>query len=152
LSTFSLATLIDVENLKFNATVDFIGTGNNGANRIEGGSGNDSLNGLFGADVLLGGAGDDVLTGGEGNDTFVFDSLPSSSTIGDDVITDFSGGRGRGDVVQIDRDLGFSSIKSALAALAVVGNDKVLNFSDGSSITFVDQATLTFSVDDFVLT
>jgi Ca2+-binding RTX toxin-like protein len=152
LSTFSLATLTDVENLKFNGTGDFVGTGNSATNRIEGGSGDDNLNGHFGADKLVGGAGEDVLTGGEGNDAFVFDVLSSSAAIGDDIIADFTGGRGRGDVVQIDRDLGFTSIKSVLAALTVVGNDKVLNFKDGSSITFADRATLVFSVDDFLLT
>lgn len=53
--------------------------GSTGADRLDGGKGND---------VLYGGEGDDTLIGGLGNDTFVFES-----NFGEDVISDFVGGK-----------------------------------------------------------
>jgi Ca2+-binding RTX toxin-like protein len=65
LSTYSLASLANVENLTYTGSGDFTGTGNTGANRITGGAGNDTLNG---------GAGADTMIGGSGNDTYVVDN------------------------------------------------------------------------------
>ncbi|NNG24693.1 peroxidase family protein [Telluria aromaticivorans] len=49
-----------VDNLVFTGTGNFIGTGNNLANRITGGAGNDVLDGGTGTDTLIGGKGDDT--------------------------------------------------------------------------------------------
>ena len=57
---------------------------------------NDNLNGGAGEDRLIGGAGNDTLTGGADADTFVFDTL-----IGTDLITDYSGVGGDGDVIDL---------------------------------------------------
>jgi len=58
----------NVENLLYNGTLAFAGTGNELANSITGGSGNDTLTGLAGDDILKGGAGNDSLLGGDGAD------------------------------------------------------------------------------------
>ena len=79
--------------------------GNDGFNKLDGGSGNDSLYGGLGDDVLIGGAGDDYLyggtmadklTGGAGRDTFAYGMLPELG----DVITDFRVGA-LGDVLDL---------------------------------------------------
>jgi len=54
------------------------------------------INGSTGDDVIGGWAGDDALTGGDGADTFEFDT---SSSFGDDTITDFEDGT---DLLDID--------------------------------------------------
>ncbi len=65
LSKYTLAA--EVEQLTYDGTAGFAGTGNILANRIEGGSGGDSLAGLGGDDTLAGGAGNDTLDGGAGD-------------------------------------------------------------------------------------
>jgi Ca2+-binding RTX toxin-like protein len=93
LSTYTLDA--NVENLTFNGTGDFTGTGNGLDNLITGGAGNDTLNGGAGADTLNGGAGIDtldggtgidLLQGGAGNDIYVVD------VTGDVVFETASGG------------------------------------------------------------
>ena len=65
----------EIENLRFNGTGGFNGTGNAGVNILTGGAGND---------VLDGGAGADTLIGGLGNDTYIVDTAS-------DVIVDAGG-------------------------------------------------------------
>ena len=65
LTSYSLATLANVENLTFTGVGNFTGTGNAAANIITGGAGDDTLNG---------GAGADTLVGGTGNDTYFVDN------------------------------------------------------------------------------
>ncbi|MBY3331084.1 RTX toxin [Rhizobium laguerreae] len=60
LAAYSIATLINVENLSYTGSANFTGTGNALANRITGGAGHDTLNGGAGADIMIGGAGDDT--------------------------------------------------------------------------------------------
>jgi Ca2+-binding RTX toxin-like protein len=76
----SYALTAHVDNLTFNGSEDFTGTGNTLANTLIGGAGNDALSGLDGNDWLDGGAGSDSMTGGAGNDTYIVDSA------GDDVV------------------------------------------------------------------
>ncbi|HEX8217569.1 MAG TPA: Calx-beta domain-containing protein, partial [Allosphingosinicella sp.] len=59
---------VNVENLTYTGSGDFVGTGNASANTIMGGVGNDTLWGLDGNDSLKGGLGVDTLHGGAGND------------------------------------------------------------------------------------
>lgn len=56
----SLTLRVNVENLTYTGSGDFVGTGNALANVITGGVGNDTLNGEAGGDTLTGGLGDDV--------------------------------------------------------------------------------------------
>jgi Ca2+-binding RTX toxin-like protein len=60
IASYTLAA--NVENLVFNGSGDFIGTGNALDNLITGGLGNDTLNGAAGADTMTGGAGNDRYT------------------------------------------------------------------------------------------
>ncbi|MBB3162062.1 serralysin [Rhizobium laguerreae] len=60
LAAYSIAALVNVENLTYTGSANFTGTGNALANTITGGAGNDVLNGGAGADTLIGGAGDDT--------------------------------------------------------------------------------------------
>ncbi|MGO6683958.1 calcium-binding protein, partial [Rhizobium leguminosarum] len=60
LAAYSIAALVNVENLTYTGSANFTGTGNALANTITGGIGNDTLNGGAGADTLIGGAGDDT--------------------------------------------------------------------------------------------
>ncbi|UFW78748.1 M10 family metallopeptidase [Rhizobium sp. SU303] len=60
LAAYSIAALVNVENLTYTGSANFTGTGNAFANTITGGGGNDLLNGGGGADTLIGGAGSDI--------------------------------------------------------------------------------------------
>ncbi|MGO7587489.1 calcium-binding protein, partial [Rhizobium ruizarguesonis] len=59
-AAYSIAALINVENLTYTGSANFTGTGNVLDNTITGGIGNDTLNGGGGADTLIGGAGSDI--------------------------------------------------------------------------------------------
>ncbi|MGO7100693.1 beta strand repeat-containing protein, partial [Rhizobium johnstonii] len=60
LAAYSIAALVNVENLTYTGPASFTGTGNALANTITGGAFNDMLNGGAGADTLIGGAGNDI--------------------------------------------------------------------------------------------
>jgi hypothetical protein len=59
------------------------GTGNTGANALEGNGLNNTLSGGAGNDSLRGGAGADALSGGTQADSFIFDNLAGLDTITD---------------------------------------------------------------------
>jgi Ca2+-binding RTX toxin-like protein len=65
----------NVENLIYDGSVSFTGTGNAGNNSITGGVGADVLNGLLGKDTLTGGLGADVFRfdGGDGGQDIISD-------------------------------------------------------------------------------
>ena len=69
LTSFSLATTTNVENLSYTGAGNFAGTGDTANNALTGGSGNDTLNGRGGNDTLNGGSGADTIIGGDGSDT-----------------------------------------------------------------------------------
>ncbi len=73
-----------VENLVYVGDGDFVGTGNELANKIWGGTGNDVLSGGGGNDSISGGGGNDTVYGGSGNDVL-------STGAGDDYINGGSG-------------------------------------------------------------
>ncbi|RZJ31999.1 MAG: hypothetical protein EON85_02480, partial [Brevundimonas sp.] len=66
MNVFNLAA--NVEDLSFEGTGNFVGTGNAADNEIYGADGDDILNGGAGQDSLNGGIGADILIGGDGND------------------------------------------------------------------------------------
>jgi Ca2+-binding RTX toxin-like protein len=116
-------TIRNVENIQASGGDDRL-SGNNIANRIDGGAGhdtilgrqgndllegklgNDQLNGGFGSDTLNGGAGKDVLQGGAGADVFVFDTLGHAGRNfqSADQIVDFRSGVDMIDLREIDAD------------------------------------------------
>ncbi|MGO6841546.1 protease, partial [Rhizobium ruizarguesonis] len=63
----------NVENLTYNGTGAFAGTGNELVNTIRGAAGADTLDGKAGADTLVGGAG---------NDTYIVDDIADVITEG----------------------------------------------------------------------
>ena len=76
-ATVSVTLAAEVERLKLLGSAGLSGTGNAGANRMDGNSGanlfvgldgNDTLNGAGGADTLQGGEGNDILNGQAGAD------------------------------------------------------------------------------------
>jgi serralysin len=118
-----------------------IGHGNDNANYLYGFNGDDILFGhggsdnLFGGlgnDTLFGGAGGDVLSGDAGNDTYTGGADPDCFVpgTGNDHITDFQGGTGLFD--QIDLRGVFTSFAQCLAASQQVGSDLLFTFSDGT--------------------
>jgi Ca2+-binding RTX toxin-like protein len=58
--TYSLAALVNVENLVLTGAGDLKATGNAGVNELTGNGGNNILDGKAGADILKGGAGNDA--------------------------------------------------------------------------------------------
>ncbi|CAN7610806.1 M10 family metallopeptidase C-terminal domain-containing protein [Neorhizobium sp. LjRoot104] len=108
LATYSIAALVNVENLAYTGSENFTGTGNGAANTITGGAGNDTLNGGVGADTLIGGAGDD---------TYVIDNA--------------------GDSVTENADEGTDTIKTALASysLAAVADVENLTYTGTAAFT-----------------
>ncbi|PLK71511.1 furin, partial [Rhizobium sp. TH135] len=85
-TTLSAYTLgAHVENLTYDGSGNFTGTGNTLANVLTGGEGEDLLSGLDGNDWLSGGEGNDILIGGTGADIFFFDAFgdENADTIGD---------------------------------------------------------------------
>ncbi|WP_299395972.1 calcium-binding protein [Pelagibius sp.] len=113
------------------AANDLAGTGT--ANKIYGFEGDDTITALDGDDLLVGGLDDDLLIGGAGADIFRFQQGD-----GQDTISDFEDGT---DLIQL-RDTGLTF---AELTIEQVGNDAVINYGAGSSITVsgVDSALLT---------
>lgn len=67
---FTLASLLNFENLSLGGSSATVGTGNVNDNLLRGNSLANTLNGLAGNDTLDGSAGADNLIGGAGNDTY----------------------------------------------------------------------------------
>ncbi|HYG47844.1 MAG TPA: calcium-binding protein [Allosphingosinicella sp.] len=108
LSTYTLPA--EIENLQWNASGSFTGTGNGldniiygggfddvlsgagGNDELRGSGGNDTLDGGAGNDLLIGSSGADIHTGGADNDTFRIDYWSSGTGVDADRITDFASG------------------------------------------------------------
>ncbi|WP_419904887.1 hypothetical protein [Kiloniella sp.] len=134
------------------ASVDMAGdetnetlSGDAGANAIYGEGGDDNLDGEGGNDTLTGGTGSDTLTGGLGDDTFVFEDGDGS-----DVITDF-GSDDMTDVIDLRRTSAVSSYSDVIAAASQVGEDTVIDFGSGDSITLLGVDTDSLSEEDFLV-
>ncbi|NKM26348.1 M10 family metallopeptidase C-terminal domain-containing protein, partial [Rhizobium laguerreae] len=81
LAAYSIAALINVENLSYTGSANFTGTGNALANMITGGAGHDTLNGGAGADSLIGGAGDDTYVVDNAGDSVAENAAAGTDTV-----------------------------------------------------------------------
>ncbi|MEX2490603.1 MAG: calcium-binding protein [Nitrospirales bacterium] len=109
---------------------------------ITGTANGEPLTGTANADLLTGFGGADILTGGAGHDTFVF----RGTAVGHDRITDFNGGAGFDDRIEIDT---LDSFDDILAALAQNGTDAVITIDANNSITLENVLTTDLHQDDF---
>jgi Ca2+-binding RTX toxin-like protein len=104
LNAYALAA--NVENLTFNGTGAFVGTGSAVANVITGGTGDDTLDG---------GAGADRLIGGTGNDTYIVDNA--------------------GDVIVEAASAGTDTVKTTLATYTLAANLENLTYLGAAAFT-----------------
>lgn len=128
-------TLISIENVVGSGLADTL-SGDAGANVLSGGDGDDWL---FGAN------GNDVLTGGAGADQYVFhvaDPLLGEVPDGDDIITDFE--------IGIDKIRFTNTFFDVLAGAVEAGNDVVITYGGGSTITLLNTQLGALSNSDFV--
>jgi hypothetical protein len=72
------------------------------------------------------------MTGGLGDDSFLF-----ADGHGNDTITDFLAGVAGGDIIDLRRLTAGSSFTDVMAAAAQIGDDTVIDFGDGNSITLL---------------
>lgn len=126
----------NVENLQV-LGADTIGIGNALDNTIAGGDGRQQI---FGAD------GNDILSGGAGSDLFIV-----RAGSGSDTITDFEGGAGAGDLVQLG-SYGFTNFSSVLNRMSQSGSDVVIQLNSGETLTFQSRSIADFAADDFQYT
>ncbi|HEU0115130.1 MAG TPA: calcium-binding protein, partial [Thermomicrobiales bacterium] len=117
---------------------DLITGGDIGVDNIYGGAGNDQIDAGDGDDLISGDAGNDLLTGGGGSDTFLF----NLSLSGADTLTDFDKAS---DILSFtgvaDTNANGADLSDLLALVSGItnfgaGNDVVVNFSTGASLTF----------------
>ncbi|WP_117189985.1 hypothetical protein [Rhizobium terrae] len=93
------------------------------------------------ADVQYSFAGDDAFTGNGGADTFAF----LSTTIGEDVITDFANGT---DHIRFSTSV-FANYTAVSSAAAQVGSDVVITHSAGDTVTIENFTLAQLDSSDF---
>jgi serralysin len=120
--------------------------GKGGIDTIFGRDGNDTIDGGAENDWIYGEAGDDLLTGGAGNDNFMFTSGGNGPVnFGHDTITDFTDG----DKIKIYDDI-FSDFNDLQDHMEQVGNDVVITYDDGNSITLQNTNIGSLNANDFL--
>jgi len=126
---------------------DDIVRGGNGDDTVRGGGGNDVVMGGFGNDYVKGGEGNDIVNGGQGNDTlaggrdadiFVYDGTWGAAS-GNDVVLDYTDGE---DKIQL--------MNTSVASMTQVGDDTVLTFTTGGSLTLKHVLASSLGADDFL--
>lgn len=125
--------------------------GGAGNDRIFGGNQADFLSGGHGRDVLVGGLGNDTMAGGAGADRFVFRVAMVAGDFGEDQITDFRGGPGLGDVLQIDHRWGYADAAAVISGFTDTKTDKVLIIDANTTITLLGLAGKTLVTDDILV-
>ena len=144
--TYTIAALVNVENLTLTGAAAINGTGNSGNNVIIGNTGNNILNGGLGTDTLIGGLGKDTLTGWLGVDRFDYLTLTDSLLSNFDVVTDFNALAGNDLFLVSTARSVFSDVGSVATLDAPVIADKLTNpFSIANSA-----ARFTFGARTFV--
>lgn len=124
---FSIATLLNVENITLTGTAQNA-TGNVNANTLIGNALNNTLIGGDGNDTLNGVGGVDTLNGGNGNDVYVVDTMT-------DTITDTAG------TDRIDASVNFSlAIHAAIENLTLTGAAAINGTGNDLANTIVGNA------------
>lgn len=126
----------DAINNRFFATLttnaDDIIEGGGRSDILAGGAGNDTLRGNEGVDTLDGGSGNDRLEGGGGDDIYRYAADGSA-----DVISEYTYYYGSWNVLEIGA--GILPTGVSFARSTADGNDIVLSFAEGGSITLDNQ-------------
>ena len=115
----------------------------------------DTLTGNSASNVLTGGVGSDLLSGGYGNDVFVFETGDGADTITDLQASGHGHGRGhgrhhsRGDQIKLDVD-GYDDFDAIQAITTTDGDDVIINFGGGDSLTLLGISIDTLDQGDFL--
>jgi hypothetical protein len=96
-------------------------------------------------DDLRGNSADNIWTGGGGNDRF-----QARAGMGSDAVTDFVGGAGASDLLDV-RAFGYANAADALADATQVGADTVFDFGNGNTLTLFNTLKSTLHADDFII-
>lgn len=140
-STFSIASIANIENILATGAESFNLTGNAINNRIIGNSGDNIINGGAGNDTLFGNGGVDMFIGGAGNDTYVVDSAS-------DTVTELANGGTDTIIFQYEASVHYLTEEFAqfehaeLGADAgeslLYGNEKANNLKGNASAQFIE--------------
>jgi Ca2+-binding RTX toxin-like protein len=120
-------------------------SGGHGINSLNGGGGDDQIFANGGDDWVRGGTGSDTITLGPGNDVFSF-----WQGDGSDTVTDFVGGAGASDVIDLQFKPSVVNYAQVQGAMSQVGADTVINFGGGDVITLLNVNLAALHQDDFV--
>ena len=132
-----------------------VGIGNTDANVLNGSiagagvtlSGLGGIDSIFGsgfADTLSGGVGNDTLLGDAGNDTFLY----NAAGLGIDTISDFAGGAGVGDVIDVDGV--FADFAAVQAAASQVGANTEITIDASNKIILANFTAANLDANDFL--
>lgn len=100
------------------------------------------IRGSFGDDILKGSSANETFEGRGGNDLFIYQD-------GDDIITDFSGGVGISDKIDLTAFTGITNFAQLLAIATQSGMDTVFNFGQ-DSLTLKNVTLANLVADDFM--
>ena len=110
---------------------------------LNGTAANDFIWGFAGDDSLSGEDGNDRLTGGDGNDSFIF-----KANLGNDIISDFQGGAGASDIIEL-HGVGISSYAQLQALMSEWNGATHIDFDANNSITLEGVTMASLDADDF---
>jgi Ca2+-binding RTX toxin-like protein len=94
--------------------------------------------------VISGGAGNDTITGGLGNDVILY----NAPGLGIDTITDFHGGAGVGDRINVHTV--FANLSAVTAVASQQGVDTVITIDGSNKIVLHNFNVGNLAADDFV--